>query len=93
MLIGLQRDSLAGAGTLRGLGDGTSCRCLAGIQTRFRNRPYEADLTKNGDQDDVHAERPPLGIGFAILLAVLLSLPLWGAIIWFTQMAWCSLVE
>jgi hypothetical protein len=50
-------------------------------------------LAKNGDQDDVHAERPPLGFGFAVLLAVLLSLPLWGAIIWLTQTVWCGLAE
>lgn len=33
-------------------------------------------------------ERPPLGIGFAIMLAILLSLPLWGGIIWLAQLAW-----
>jgi hypothetical protein len=27
-------------------------------------------------------DRPPMGFGFAIMLACLLSLPLWAAIIW-----------
>lgn len=34
------------------------------------------------DRDD---SQPPLGIGFAIVLAGLLSLPLWGGIIWLVQ--------
>ena len=31
-------------------------------------------------------ERPPVGFGFAIVLACLLSLPLWAAIIWCSQL-------
>jgi hypothetical protein len=39
------------------------------------------------------SERPSLGFGFAALLAVLLSLPLWGGILWVTRLVWRSLTD
>lgn len=46
----------------------------------------EAAVVHQPDIGEVEDEGPRFG--FAILLAVLLSLPLWGAIIWLTRLAW-----
>jgi hypothetical protein len=41
--------------------------------------PYEVKATE---------ERSPLGIGFALSLAILVSIPLWWAIIWVAISVW-----
>jgi ABC-type transport system involved in cytochrome c biogenesis permease subunit len=45
-------------------------------------------MAETQDHDERKEERLQMGFGFAILLASLLSLPLWAGIIWLAQWFW-----
>jgi hypothetical protein len=47
-------------------------------------------MTDAPDGAEMAEDRPPLGIGFAILLGSLISVPLWGIIVWLCYLAWQS---
>ncbi len=53
----------------------------------------EAAIANERDSDETFGEMTPLGFRFAVLLAVLLSLPFWGGIIWLARLIWRSLTS